>query len=58
MLFNASFAHISGEIDKIYKELTMTESLPIGGTAYLTLENSEVRHATFVVFGDRLSYGD
>lgn len=41
-LFMAAFNHISGKIDHIYKELTRSRSYPTGGTAYLTLESSEV----------------
>ena len=40
-MFNDAFNHISDQIDKIYKELTKSNSMPAGGTAYLTLENSE-----------------
>lgn len=40
-LFDKAFKHISGCIDKIYKELTRTKSFPLGGTAYLGLEDEE-----------------
>lgn len=40
-LFDKAFKHISGVIDKIYKELTRTKSFPLGGTAYLSLEDEE-----------------
>lgn len=40
-LFDKAFKHISGRIDKIYKELTRTKSFPLGGTAYLSLEDEE-----------------
>ncbi|KAJ0796711.1 putative structural maintenance of chromosomes protein [Helianthus annuus] len=37
--FMDAFNHISGNIDKIYKELTTSQTHPLGGTAYLNLEN-------------------
>lgn len=37
----AAFNHISTEIDAIYKQLTKDPGHPIGGTAYLSLENDE-----------------
>lgn len=38
-LFIKAFDHISSKIDGIYKELTRTSSSPLGGSAYLTLED-------------------
>lgn len=40
--FHAAFAHIAEKIDPIYKELTKSKTFPLGGTAYLSLEDSEV----------------
>ncbi|PVU96555.1 hypothetical protein BB561_001099 [Smittium simulii] len=40
-LFNSMFQHISSVIDKFYKILTKSNNFPIGGTAYLNLENTE-----------------
>jgi structural maintenance of chromosome 1 len=40
--FSRAFNHITENIDRIYKELTKNKVHPVGGTAYLTLENSEV----------------
>ncbi|KAI3801077.1 hypothetical protein L1987_29178 [Smallanthus sonchifolius] len=37
--FMDAFNHISGNIDKIYKQLTKSNTHPLGGTAYLNLEN-------------------
>jgi structural maintenance of chromosome 1 len=37
-----AFDHIRGQIDRIYKELTRSENFRQGGSAYLTLEDSEV----------------
>ena len=36
-----AFNHISGNIDKIYKQLTKSSTHPLGGTAYLNLENED-----------------
>lgn len=40
-LFMEAFDHIAQTIDKIYKQLTKSHTHPIGGTAYLTLENDD-----------------
>ena len=40
-LFFKAFSHVAERIDQIYKELTFNETTSSGGTAYLTLENSE-----------------
>ncbi|KAK7207216.1 putative cohesin complex subunit [Myxozyma melibiosi] len=40
-LFNRAYTHISEQIDKIYKELTKSRSFPLGGTAYLTVEDQD-----------------
>ncbi|XP_060676214.1 structural maintenance of chromosomes protein 1 [Ziziphus jujuba] len=40
-LFTDAFNHISNNIDKIYKQLTKSNTHPLGGTAYLNLENDE-----------------
>ncbi|XP_052731327.1 structural maintenance of chromosomes protein 1 isoform X3 [Vigna angularis] len=40
-LFMDAFNHISGNIDKIYKQLTKSNTHPLGGTAYLNLENDD-----------------
>jgi chromosome segregation ATPase len=37
-----AFDHIRNQIDRIYKELTRSENFKQGGSAYLTLEDSEV----------------
>lgn len=37
-----AFEHISGAIDTIYKELTRSQRHPLGGQAYLTIEDEEV----------------
>lgn len=40
-LFMQAFSHISNNIDKIYKQLTKSSTHPLGGTAYLNLENED-----------------
>ncbi|KAI0078626.1 cohesin complex subunit psm1 [Panus rudis PR-1116 ss-1] len=40
-LFNKAYNHISERIDQVYKDLTKGKSAPMGGVAYLTLEDSE-----------------
>ncbi|KAJ8749142.1 hypothetical protein K2173_013749 [Erythroxylum novogranatense] len=40
-LFMEAFNHISNNIDKIYKQLTKSSTHPLGGTAYLNLENED-----------------
>ncbi|KAK9820343.1 hypothetical protein WJX72_009251 [[Myrmecia] bisecta] len=39
--FMAAFDHISGQIDRIFKDLTKSSVHPMGGQAYLSLESSE-----------------
>lgn len=36
-----AFNHISSNIDKNYKQLTKSNTHPLGGTAYLNLENED-----------------
>ena len=40
-LFMDAFSNISGNIDKIYKQLTTSTTHQLGGTAYLNLENED-----------------
>ena len=40
-LFYSAYSHIESVIDGIYKELTISPSFPVGGTAYLSLGDSE-----------------
>lgn len=40
-LFRKAFDHISERIDKVYKDLTKGKAAPMGGVAYLNLEDSE-----------------
>ena len=40
-IFMAAFTHIAAAIDRVYKELTLSKSHPLGGTAYLSLESPD-----------------
>ncbi|KLO14413.1 cohesin complex subunit psm1 [Schizopora paradoxa] len=40
-LFNKAFTHISERINQIYKDLTKGKASPMGGVAYLSLEDNE-----------------
>lgn len=42
-LFNKAFNHISERIDNVYKGLTKGPAAPLGGVAYLSLEDADVR---------------
>ncbi len=37
-LFNKAFTHIQEQINTVYKELTRTDAYPLGGQAYLDIE--------------------
>lgn len=41
-LFSQAYEHISNSIDKVYKDLTKGKAAPMGGVAYLSLEETEV----------------
>ena len=43
-LFNQAYNHISERIDQVYKDLTKGKAAPMGGVAYLSLEDSEVHY--------------
>lgn len=44
-LFKKAFDHISDRIDQVYKDLTKGKAAPMGGVAYLNLEDSEVQNS-------------
>ncbi|KAF7352348.1 Structural maintenance of chromosomes protein [Mycena venus] len=44
-LFNKAYNHISDRIDQVYKDLTKGKASPMGGVAYLSLEDSEEPYA-------------
>jgi len=37
-----AYNHVSERIDAVYKDLTRGKAAPMGGVAYLSLEDSEV----------------
>lgn len=39
--FNSCFTHIANKINDVYKELTKSTAYPMGGTAYLSLEQQD-----------------
>jgi structural maintenance of chromosome 1 len=41
-LFTKAYEHMSGCIDKIYKDLTKSKTFPTGGVGFLSLEDNEV----------------
>lgn len=41
--FHEAYTHISNKIDTIYKELTASKTFPMGGSAYLSLEDTDVK---------------
>ncbi|EIW69438.1 hypothetical protein TREMEDRAFT_62305 [Tremella mesenterica DSM 1558] len=40
-LFNKAYNHMTGCIDKIYKDLTKSKTFPTGGVGFLSLEDAE-----------------
>jgi structural maintenance of chromosome 1 len=40
-LFNKAFNHIRDQIENVYKDLTKSQQTPLGGQAYLDVENEE-----------------
>jgi len=40
-LFDKAFTHISEQIDTVYKDLTRSATFPLGGQAYLDIEDSD-----------------
>lgn len=39
--FGVCFNHVAGKINEVYKELTKSSTYPMGGTAYLSLEQQD-----------------
>ncbi|KIY73713.1 condensin complex subunit SMC1 [Cylindrobasidium torrendii FP15055 ss-10] len=48
--FNKAFNHISDCIDTVYKDLTKGKAAPMGGVAYLALEDSEEPYAAGIKY--------
>lgn len=49
-LFTAAYDHISNAIDEVYKDLTKGKLAPMGGTAYLSLEDTEEPYLTGIKY--------
>ncbi|KIJ62116.1 hypothetical protein HYDPIDRAFT_169279 [Hydnomerulius pinastri MD-312] len=49
-LFNKAYNHISDRIDQVYKDLTKGKAAPMGGVAYLSLEDSEEPYAAGIKY--------
>ncbi|KAF9233408.1 hypothetical protein BU15DRAFT_90371 [Melanogaster broomeanus] len=49
-LFNKAYVHISDRIDEVYKDLTKGKAAPMGGVAYLSLEDSEEPYAAGIKY--------
>jgi structural maintenance of chromosome 1 len=49
-LFRKAFDHIAERIDRVYKDLTKGKAAPMGGVAYLNLEDSEEPYLSGVTF--------
>lgn len=47
-LFYKAYNHISENIDQVYKDLTKGKAAPMGGVAYLSLEDNEVNHLHYL----------
>ncbi|KAG7662663.1 SMC1 [[Candida] subhashii] len=48
--FMDAFTHVSSRIDEIYKELTKSSASPLGGSAYLTLEDEEMPYTSGIKY--------
>ncbi|KAI0266211.1 cohesin complex subunit psm1 [Gloeopeniophorella convolvens] len=49
-LFNNAYNHISERIDQVYKDLTKGKAAPMGGVAYLSLEDNEEPYAAGIKY--------
>lgn len=48
--FNTCFNHVAGKINDVYKELTKSATYPMGGTAYLSLEQQDEPYLSGIKF--------
>ncbi|KAJ3905524.1 hypothetical protein F5879DRAFT_736868 [Lentinula edodes] len=48
-LFMKAYTHISDRIDQVYKDLTKGKAAPMGGVAYLSLDDSEARRSLSLI---------
>lgn len=49
-LFNKAFAHISEQISHVYKDLTRSATFPLGGQAYLDIEDSDAPYLSGIKY--------
>ena len=49
-LFNAAFTHISTQISTVYKDLTRSSAYPLGGQAYLDIEDSDAPYLSGIKY--------
>ncbi|KAI0063838.1 cohesin complex subunit psm1 [Artomyces pyxidatus] len=49
-MFNKAYNHISERIDQVYKDLTKGKAAPMGGVAYLSLEDNEEPYASGIKY--------
>lgn len=49
-LFNSAFTHISEQITHVYKDLTRSATYPLGGSAYLDIEDSDAPYLSGIKY--------
>lgn len=49
-LFNKAFTHISEQISHVYKDLTRSATFPLGGQAYLDIEDSDAPYLSGIKY--------
>ncbi|KFY05627.1 hypothetical protein V492_08399 [Pseudogymnoascus sp. VKM F-4246] len=49
-LFNKAFSHISEKISHVYKDLTRSAAYPLGGQAYLDIEDSDAPYLSGIKY--------
>jgi structural maintenance of chromosome 1 len=49
-LFNKAFTHISEQISHVYKDLTRSAAFPLGGQAYLDIEDSDAPYLSGIKY--------
>lgn len=49
-LFNKAFAHISDQISHVYKDLTRSANFPLGGQAYLDIEDTDTPYLSGIKY--------
>ena len=49
-LFSKAFTHISSQIQNVYKDLTRSSAYPLGGSAYLDIEDSDAPYLSGIKY--------